>query len=473
MSKLLETLVLTNEENGENYEISRKDYEKQVIAKLEVPAMKNEESGKEVFAATIVEHIVKNVMKGTEMDETIASKYANVVEVVTADVKQHGENVAKAKGDKEAEKEAKARAKEEEKKKQEEENAIRVQRQEGILSEAKTGIETAAGEFKETAKNLIENLPSSITLVQEGAGYGLKFAEDISDADMAQGFGYLMQQGLNNQALANQIQFWLGDMVLLFLAKGIYVTAKEAGEAVNKLLPEHMRYAPSMMDQFKKMAERTPIALRNPQASPSAYLALANVKIPKKGDKEDDASYQKRLAEFKSGREEMQKKLATGEWSTNKDVKEVLEDFEIKHGLKEKKSEEDLIPISFYFKQYFFAEMGLKLVGAQGEKGVTVYKDGDTKYELTEEELEDLRDKALAKLQNVYYSNTKEGVTFKDYENGFFIKKVKAVKDDGKNGAKKEDEEVQVKLFPSVFWEIKKEEKTEESKEKSNEPAVA
>lgn len=468
MSKLIDTLVLTNDESGENYEVSRKDYEKQVIAKHEVKGMTNTESGKEVSAATIVEHIVKNVMKDVDIDEAIANEYSELIDAVKSDIKQHTENVEKAKGNKEAEKEAKKKEKEEEAAKEKAAAEERAKRQEGFLAEAKTGADTAAGEFKETAKQLIENLPPSITLVQDGAGYGLNFAEDISDEDLSRGFGYMLQSAQNNQFLANQLQFWLGDMVILFLARDLFQTAKEAGAAVNKLLPPSQQYAPSIMDQFKKMSERTPIALRNPHASPSAYLALANVKLPKKGDKEDQATYEKRLASFKEGREEMQKKLATGEWTTNKEVKAVLEDFEVKHGLKEKKSEE-IIPIGFYFKQLYFAERGLELVGAQGVKGKTVYRDGDDKYELTEEELTDLRDGARSKLDAVFYSSNKDGYTFKDYLEGQFIQKVKGAKADGKGGAQKTEEEVAVPLFPKVFWEIQKteEEKPEEKKEEA------
>ncbi len=458
MSKLIDTLSL-KDENGEVASISRQDYQKMILKELAVKPLKNEETESETSAELIVEHVTKNVMKGLDVDPAISDNYPELIARITEDVANHRKATESSKEDAEAKKKAKeeAKAKEAEESKAKAE-ALAV-RQEGILKEIKVGADTAEAEFAIQVNNLRAALPEGVTIINEGAGYGLDFAESVSDIDRGRAFGYMLQASINNESFGNQIQYFVGDTIVNYVKLGIYATAKEAGEMVNKLMPPNKQYAPSMLDQYKKMAERTPVSLRNPHVDPSAYLAVANMKMPKKGDKETDVDFKLRLDKFKEARTELQKQLSSGAVTKRKDILEPVNKVLVDHGLKEKPSDEPTVNIGAMAKQFYFATVGLEHLLDVHEKDTAIYLDGETKRKLTREQLEEMRDTALAALNNVYYNDKKSGVTLKDYAKGYKIKTVKAVDKDGN----KTEEELKMTIFPEVFWATPAEEKKEET----------
>lgn len=469
MNTVIEKLMQTDE-NGNSFDISREEYQKKLVKELEVQPFFNEAAQKTIDPLKIVEHFVKNQMKGIDVDDTLAAAYPAINDRVREDLKTHEGlvNAAKAQAGKSKEEKEKEKAAAEVAEKAKAE-ALAV-RQGGIITNAKAGVDTAAGEFKGQVSTLIAAIPKSITMVNEGNGYGLKFSEETTDEEAGQALGYVIQSSINNEFMGNQLKFFIGDMIIWYTAKGIFATAKEAAEAVNALLPPTEQQVPSMLDQWKKTAERTPIALRNSHVQPTAYLAVANMKLPKKGDKEEDAAFAKRLEGFKADRTALLEELSQGKKTKRADVLEPIEVLLVKHGLKDKKSDEDVVPIGNYYKIFFQTTIALEHFLSAHEKNKVIYKEGETKYQLTKEELEALRDEAQVNICNQVFADKKNEIEFKDIVTGEKTVMIKGVKSDGKGGAKKEDEEQILKVYPKPFWDVKA---AEEAKKKEEEEAKA
>jgi hypothetical protein len=65
-------LLLTDGE-GNNFEVSKSDYAKQIVKELAVKPISNDDLG-DVSPIQIVEHILKNAEAGTDPDDQIASQ---------------------------------------------------------------------------------------------------------------------------------------------------------------------------------------------------------------------------------------------------------------------------------------------------------------------------------------------------------------------------------------------------------------
>jgi hypothetical protein len=229
-----------------------------------------------------------------------------------------------------------------------------------------------------------------------------------------------------------------------------------------------------MLENYKRMAERTPAALRNPHADPTAYLAISNIKLPKKGDKESSEDFQKRIESFNKGREELQGKLASGEILKRGDILAPVLEFEIAQGLKERPSEEKTTPVIDHLRAYYNACFALEnLLGAQGAKfkGKAVYAKDNKQYVLDKAQLEEIRDEAFANLNNIFYTNEKAGLEPKDYIQGYVEKTEKVKVGEGQDGKPiMDDKKSKVPVYPAPFWKIeepKEEAKAEEKKEEA------
>lgn len=446
----MKKLTIENE-NGEKATIEEKDYVKMLLKEFEVPALDTENGSYK--PDKIVAHIVKKLLDKKEVDDSISGdgNYDELIERVESDISRSEELSEEDKKNKIKDKEAREKRKEEEKKKKEEEAAQLAKRQEVSAVKITEGASVARDEFVRELESLKQQLPSTISLVGEGSRTTIKF-EEASEEDLSRTFGFLTQKATNNEWLNNQVQFWIGDIVNSLTARGVYKTQKEAGEVVGKLT--NSSYSPSAISYYAKMADRTPVELRNVEAQPTAYLLIANAAIPKKGDKETDADFQKRLASFKEGRKELQEKLSSGEITTRSGIEPHVEQFLLDQGLKKPK-DPNVVSTSDLYKQLYHSTVGLNHILGVHEEGVAIYNDGENEHRLTEEQLTQIQSDSIAALNNIFYSNKKISATLRDYEKGFIIqKKTKLVKK-GEDGAAKEEIEEQIKIFPAPFWDTK------------------
>lgn len=449
--------VIENE-NGESTTLELKDYTKHLIGEFEVADLEIE-GGSTYKADKVVDHIVRKVFGGKEIDDSIVNDggYSDLIDRVKEDFERSKEAKEDGKAKAAKAKEERARAKEEKEKKAAEAVEALAKRQEISAAKIEEGALVAKDEFLKELESLKEQLPDTIKLVGEGGRTAIN-VDEANEEDLARAFGFLTQKATNNEWLNNQVQFWVGDIVNSLTSRGLYKTQKDAGEAVVKITGA--AYSASAISYYAKMADRTPVELRNVEAQPTAYLLIANAAIPKKGDKETDADFQSRLEKFKEGRKALQEKLSSGEVVTRKDIEPHVEKFLLDQGLKKPKT--DTVSPSELYKQFYHANVGLEHLLGAVEEGVAIYSDGEKQYRLSEEELTRLRDEAIASLNNIFYSHKKSGATLRDYERGFIIKKTTKIVKKGKEGAEKVESEEQIAVYPNPFWDTKEEPQEEE-----------
>ncbi len=470
----VETLLLEDAEGNKN-PIKLPDYQKHLIKELDIKGFLND--GNQVTAEVVVAHIIKQTNKGAEIDPTIGGGYPDLVKRVEADFKASAENVGAAKKEAGDDKEAKKAEKEAAEKAQKEKDEAAEKQRSELAPQLVAGSATAHTQFGAQLAEIKKSLPEGVQFVNEGKGWQIKVVEGTSKEVVAQAMGYIVGLANNNEALAGVLQMSIGDMINTTVAVGICSTAKEAAEYVSKQLglDGNKAYSSSALSYYAKMADRTPLRLRNAEAPVTAYLALANMALPKPGKDEKQEDFVKRKQKFEADREALQEKLANGEIVRRADILQPIEDLLINNGIKVKKTGDE-VSISDLYIQYVHASIGLEyLVDNQFDKdhpeneGKAIYKDGEKLYPLTKDELEALRDEALTKILNLKYSEKKPATTIKDYEKGYVTKVEEKIVKKGKDGATREKVETQVKVWPKPFWTI---EAADEGAEAPAEPAA-
>ncbi len=454
----LENITIVNEA-GETGTATRADYIKLVLKENEVKPLESEENGT-TPAEKIVNYVLKAVENGQEIDGEIASEYGDLIKRIEADV----ERTSKAKDDKKKEAEEAKAKKEQEKKEREEAEKKKAEElkltQAAFVEKVAAGADLAAQEFAEEIKTLSESLPEGVKIVQSGSGFGIEFGSDASKETVGQTLGYVMQKADNSSFIGNQLHFWLGDTISVAVARGFYSTAREAANHISEVLSTKAGkkiQAPSL-DQYKRMAERTPIEYRNAKVDPTAYLAISAAKAPRKGEGEKDEEFKKRLENFNSDVADIQKKLAVGEISTRKETLPLVNTLLVKHGMKK---EEDpnapQISVSAQMAIVFHTTFALESLVDVHKEGLAIYKDGDTLHEVSREELEEKRSVAMGHLMNILYKNEKLSLTPADYIRGYVEKTANVKVADGQDGKPvMEQQTVKNMIYPVPFWSIEK-----------------
>jgi len=450
--------IKTKNEAGEVGEFPRAEYIKHIVASQEVKAYETEENGV-TPPNKVVDFILKTIEGGQEMDPGLASEYGALINVIEADVKLTAENAEdkkaaaeKAKAEKAAELAAK-KAKEEEAKK---ELALG---QDAFAKSALAGATTAAEEYKEEVADLIGSLPKGVDITKEGNGYGVKFADDATKETIGQTLGYLHQKSENSNFIGNQLQFWIGDTIKVAVERGIYSTASEAGKHIAGVISAATgkEVQAISLDQYKRMAERTPIELRNAQADQTAYLAISQMKAPKPDKGEKDEAFKIRLDEFTKDREALQTKLAVGEITKRKDILPEVQKVLVKHGLRKAEEENPGLSVGQLLTVFFHASFALEdLLGAQ-KPDVVEYKDATDVITVTKEKLEETKADAYAKLTAAFYTSAKDGFKPEDFIRGYVEKIVPTkVGEDADGKPIMQDEKVKNIVRPRPFFESPK-----------------
>lgn len=462
--KTLEKLKIENEA-GEIGELTRKEYVDFVVKRDDVQEYVTEANGP-TPPSKLVLFILKTIEAGQEMDDGVASEYGDLILAITADVNLTVENAV----DKKAEAEAAKAAKDAEKKKREEEEAAKkaelATTQLAFAESATVGATQAAAEFVEELTELGSSLAEGVTVVAQGSGYGLKFASDTTKEIIGQTFGYLLQKSDNNKFIENQIQFWIGDVIVESVARGIYSTAQEAGKHIALVMSEKSGkpIQAISLDQYKRMAERTPVEYRNPKVDQTAYLAISQMKVPRKDAGEKDEAFKTRLTAFEADRETLQKKLAVGEITKRKDIIPDVDAVAIKHGMKTAPSNEPHISVSQQAVLFFHTSFALEELLGTHKPDVVQYKEGSDIITTTKEELEAIKASAYAHLTNLLYSDTKNELKAPDYIRGYVNKTVKTkVAEDAEGKPIMEDSTVKNLVYPRPFFEAPKKDSKEDA----------
>jgi hypothetical protein len=445
--------ITIENEAGETATLTIKEYYTHLVKECNIEDFEAEEN-QVVPAIKVAKHIVSAIIEGRDIDAAIKSAYVDAC--VTAE-----EDIASSKDDSEIKAaEAKEAKKAKEKEKDDKDAADDAKRKLAIatrdefVASVASGASEATSSFAEELKELALDLPDGVSLSQDGSGFGLKFADGSSKEVVGKALGYLIQKEMNSSFIGNQISFWIGDTISNAVERGIYGTAKEASEHISSVLSESLgrNIEASSLPQYQRMAERTPIALRNPKADPTAYLAISSMAMPKKASNETDDGFKARTEEFIKDRTEIQAKLGNGEVSKRKDVLPLVDSALIKHGLRQAPSTEVTVSLTENLKSFFHASFGLDDLLNVHSEGIAQYGHGGQVYSLTKDQLETIRDEAFDNLVLTYYSDKARGIKPEDYIRGFTNKttKVESKDDDGKVTSK--DAVTKAKVYPKAFF---------------------
>lgn len=457
----LDKVVIVNEA-GEEGKIDRADYIKHVVKEHSVTDYTPEEEGSPTTPADkIVGHLLRAQEEGKDPDDGVKAKYSELADIIEADYKRS----VKAKEGAKAEKEAEKSKKEEEKKQREAEEKVKKEKlaldQADFAQSFAVGSDAAAEEFKAELETLASSLPEGVKVAKTGGGYGLVFEEGATKETVGKTLGYLQGKGANSSFIGNQIMFWVGDAISAATALGIYATAKEAGRHIAAHLSESTgkTVEPLSLDQYKRMAERTPAEFRNPKADPTAYLAISAAKAPRQGEKEKEEEFKKRLAAFEEDRAELQKKLAVGELTKRKEITPLVNEMLIKHGIKDAQDPNVVvISLSEQLTAFFHSTFALEELLDTHEDGVVKYKKDDEIITVTKEELESIRDTAKGHILNILYRNEKAKLEPKDYIRGHVMTKANVKIGEGQDGKPvMEEQNVKNMIYPAPFWKTPEE----------------
>ena len=459
------TEVIIENEAGEQGKVTRAEYIKAVVKEQEVQAYESEEHGT-TSPKDVVDHILKSYENGTDIHEGIAESYGDLINVIQADFNRSSKTAADkkaeaeaAKASKEAEKKAKAEAEEKAK-------AELAQQQSLFVEKVQAGSDVAAAEFKEELKSLAGSLPDGVSIVEKDGRYGLAFDKETSKETVGEALGYLMQKEKNSNFIANQIQFWIGDTISAVTERGLFATAKEAAKHISDVMSKATGklIQPASLDQYKRMAQRTPVELRNPQVDPTAYLAISIAKPPKKGEKEKEEDFKKRLSAFEADIIELQTKLSTGEITKRKDIVPLVSQVLVKHGIVVV-DDSPKISVTENLLTYFHASWALENLLDVHVEGSIQYKKGDDLITVTKEQMEEELEKAKANLSNIFYSSTKYSLKPEDYIRGYVeTSKEVPVGKDGDGKPIKEMQKIKNLVYPEPFFKQEEEKKEEPAK---------
>jgi hypothetical protein len=471
----LDKVVIVNEA-GEEGKIDRADYIKHMVKEHKVTDYTPDEEGSPTTPADkVVAHLLRAQEEGKDPDDGVKSKYGELATLIEEDYKRS----VKAKECAKAEKEAEKAKKEEDKKNREAEEKVKKEKlaldQADFVGAFVTGADTAAEEFKAELETLASSLPDGVTVAKSGGGYGLVFDKDATKETVGKTLGYLQGKGANSSFIGNQIMFWVGDAISAATALGIYATAKEAGQHIAKFLSESTgkTVEPLSLDQYKRMAERTPAEYRNPKADPTAYLAISTAKAPRKEEKEKEEDFKKRLNAFESDRAELQKKLAVGELVKRKEIVPLVNELLIKHGMKDAPDPNKVvISLTEQLGAFFHATFALEELLDVHAEGVVKYKKGEEIITVTKDELETIRDTAKGHILNMMYRSEKLAIEPKDYIRGYIMKKAMVtIGKDADDKDIKQEENVKNFVYPLPFWKQEEAEPEEKAEVPAETPA--
>lgn len=463
MSEKTKTYLI--EKDGETEELNETALKAYVQEQTGVKSIKmesDEGEGEVVPAEDIIDGVFQLVESGSELDDSfpdeVGEVYNFVKEVMTNSKKLKEAAKDAAKAEKEARRLAAEKAKEEEERKK----AELGERKNKLFKFIKKGADKAAKQFEGAVQSFAKGLPKGITISENShKGFGIVIEEGVNESDMALATGYLLQQSENSEAMARTSGFLFGDLCNHFVAIDLFPSRIQAAKFISeKALENGKKISQRGIESYARMSDRIALEHRNTDIVDKAYLTLANAKVPKREDGEDKKAYAKRLEEYENDRSEIAEKLANGEVSEVKDISELVNDMQVKHGLKQAKDPAQK-SVSDHLRTFFLGTIYLeKLVGVFEEGEIHFQEKGSKDVTFQDAaEVAEMVENARGNLINSLVSYKTKGVevTLEELENGeaaFDVPKIDTIsgKPTGKTVVK------MVPVYPRPFFDVPKSE---------------
>lgn len=444
------------DEEGNAFEVTKKDYIKGIVEEFEVKPFESEHQNAD--PSQVVEHVMDCQSSGMPVPDAIGEEYAEVIERVQSDMKASEDHKSTLKGEEEKAKEEKKKAREAEKEAKEKEAAELAVRQDGFIQHVAEGAESADNSFRDELLALKDALPEGIEITGDKQGFGITIAEGTSEGNIGKAVGELFVREQNSSLLAGQLQFFVGDLANACVEMGIYQSGIKAGKHISDFLAEKLgrKLSGRNVESYGRMAARVPVKFRNPRVDPTAYLAVSDAKMPKKDKEESLVDYAKREKKFIADRNKILAQLGKGEVQSRKDTLPLVEELLYTHGIKERPDPDApaVKTTGDWLKQFFHASFGLdNLIGVHEEDKAS-YKFGEEIHHVDKAVLEALKAEAEDNLGNIFY--TSGDIKPDDYIAGtkvFIEKRVVGTEADGKK-AKIEDVEVTKPVYPDAFFAV-------------------
>lgn len=431
------------------------------------PIKMESEDGEEEFSVEdIIDGVLQLVESGSELNDSFPDEVGEVYNFVKEAITESKRLKEAAKDEAKALKEAAKLAKEKEKEEAEKAKAQLGERQNKLFKYIKKGADKAAKQFEGAVQSFAKGLPKGITISENShKGFGIVVEEGVSEADMAVATGYLLQQSENSEAMARTSGFLFGDLCNHFVAIDLFPSRIQAAKFISeKALENGKKISQRGIESYARMSDRIALEHRNTDIVDKAYLTLANAKVPKKEEKEDKKSYAKRIEEYENDRTAIAEKLAAGEVTEVKEVADLVNEMQVKHGLKQAKDPAQK-SITDHLRTFFLGTIYLeKLVGVFEEGEIQFQEKGSSDvlgYEASDvaEMVENARGNLLNSL--VSYKTKGVEITLEELENGeaaFDVPKIDKLsgKPTGKTVVK------MVPVYPRPFFDVPKPEKKEE-----------
>jgi hypothetical protein len=452
--------ILTTDADGNEFEAEFDKYVEGIVAEFGITNISSESQGT-IPAKKAVKYLITTLAEEKELDPEIKAieSLQSALAKIQTDVDRTKANAVSAADKAKKEKEEKDAAKEKEKKEKEEKAAELAKLQGTFVVKVNEGVEKAAEEFRGELEALKSGLPTTMSVNLTGAGAGIALSESATTEDIATGLGYLYGKAEGSRMLGQQLQFMIGDLASAAIDKGIYPDSLAASKAISKHLEEQgKRMSANTIDVYRRLALRTPVEVRNPTVDPTAFLAITQVNPnPKKMDGESDEAFKARKEKLASDLRGLQEELASGAIKTRKEILPKVLEVEYNNRLKERPSGEEKASPGKNLLTFFMASLALDRLDGIHEEGEIHFlgEDGTSVVKVKTEEIEKLKEEALANLLNIYVEGKK--VKASDVLRGYSIEeKDVALGADANGKAITEKQPVKTPAYLKVFFPVAK-----------------
>lgn len=264
--------------------------------------------------------------------------------------------------------------------------------------------------LKREIRALQDSMPHGVEIALNSSGNGIGISlpegEELSEEQFGDSLGALFASSSVAEAMAQSRAFLIGGLCNEAVKQGLYRSKIQAGKSISDTLRGiGINISGKTIETYARTDSRINIEYRNNSAPDSAYISLAQSKLPKQENGESDAAYESRIERYVEKRNEIAEKIGNEELSTVRDVKKAVEGLEIDHGVREKKDPNQK-PRYAYLTDYFHATHYLENFLGKHKEGtvITISLDGE-KTEYSECDLKEIRDIAISQLSPSIKSN--------------------------------------------------------------------
>jgi hypothetical protein len=330
MKKLPENILRVNED-GQVISNSRAAFVQEFVKAHKVKAFKNEEGEIVKTPQDVVLELMKQHLNDDEGNFELPPEwenYSQVSDAVREHIQEHVKALDAQKKQKDAEKDqkkAEADAKKDAKEKEDKEYTESQESFASYMIKMKAKNDKKAAALFDSSIGAVD-LPKTISF--NSNGMGLTISENATKDDIAIATASIFGgfEGVSNAQTA--LQFSLGDLVNSAIKNKIFRSKGDATGAISLIVKEKLQKSlvAGSVNFYALMAERVAPQFRKQGVAPSVFLEASKIVAPR--SKEASVTEQEALtAKFDKAREEAIQKIADGDLSSVKDVKEFVKEF--------------------------------------------------------------------------------------------------------------------------------------------------